>query len=379
VIYITDEDLSVTLPRPIMLTESQQDGHLVFYAAAPPLGRPRLLLHINGVTSSYEQQQRDLESLVWLTVEQPLDVVGIHNSTEGFRPDLLESLLGKAELFRFWPGHQSPESQNRLRGYADLLSQLLTLDLAPDADILAALDLRSPSLGASAKESGNLLFDLDLIRRLPFVQKMGWHEFETYFYGAYPAGAPRPTLRLAYEIIKGIRAGAEIFVVAHSQGMIIAAIAFHIVQQFFGPYRQWMQTLRFIGYGPVIMFADLPAQMRRQTVMIQHRQDLVAESLSNIRNISFWSNLQTQFKNVLENSEDLLRSINNDSHHSASLYLGMLPTPASDRCAQLMRLLLNQNWETSPLIQPLRPSRIIIEDSAEELEMGEWGVGALEK
>lgn len=351
-----------------MLSESQQDGHLIFYPAAPPIGRPKLLLHVNGVTSAIENQQRDLESLVWLTVEHPLDVIGIHNSTAGFRPDLLESLLGKAELYRFWPAHQSSESQNRLQGYADLLSQLSTLDLAPDADILAAVNRLRPTLCEPAKDSSTLLFDLDLLRRLPFVQKMGWNEFEAYFYGAYPAGAPRPTLRLAYEIMKGIRAGAEIFVVAHSQGMIIAAIAFHILQRLFGSHRQWMQTIRFIGYGPVIMFADLPVGLRSQTVMIQHRQDVVAESLSNIRNVGFWSNLQTQIKNVLDNSDDLLRSINNDSYHSASLYLGTMSTPASDRCAKLISLLLNQNWETSPLIQPLRPSRIIIEETAEELE-----------
>ncbi len=342
-----------------MLTEQQQDGHLMFYPAALPAGRPKLLLHINGVTSPSANQQRDLEALVWLTLEQPFDLIGIHNSTNGFQPDLLESLMGKAELFRFWPEHQTAESQARLQNYADLLTRLCQLDLAPEADVLTAVaDLAQP----------NLPVDPELIRRLPFIQKMGWSEFEAYFYGSYPAGAPRPTLRLAYEMIKGIRAGAEIFVVAHSQGTIIAAIALHILQQFFGDYDHWSQQIRLIGYGPVILFADLPVVMRSQTVLIQHRQDVVAESLSNLRNVGLWNNLQAQLKNLLDNSSQLLGSINNDSYHSASLYLGLLTTPASDRSAKLISLLLTQNWQTSPLIQALPPSRIILEETAADLD-----------
>jgi hypothetical protein len=345
-----------------MTTEQQQDGQLIFYPAALPAGRPKLLLHVNGVTSPVANQQRDLESLVWLTLDQPFDVIGIHNSTSGFQSDLLESILGKAELFRFWPEHQTPDSQARLQIYADLLTQLSQLDLNPEADILSAV---------SGLAQPNLSFDPELIRRLPFIQKMGWPEFEAYVYGSYPAGAPRPTLRLAYEMIKGIRAGAEVFVVAHSQGTMIAAIALHILQRFFGDYSHWIKQIRLIGYGPVILFADLPLLARSQTVLIQHRQDVVAESLSNMRNIGLWNNLQAQVKNLLDNSNQLLASINNSSYHSASLYLGLLPTPASDRCAKLISLLLTQNWETSPLIQSLRPSRIIIEETAADLDSPE--------
>jgi hypothetical protein len=350
-----------------MLSEQQQDGHLVYYPAAHPLGREKLLIHLNGVASPYAKQLRDLEALVWLTIDHPFDVMGIHNSTEGFQADILESLLGKAELFRFWPEHQTPESQTRLQGYANLLSTLSREELATDVDILQEIQRLQNAQGNSfASNSGKLLFDLELIRKLPFVQKMSWGEFESYFYGAYPAGAPRPTLRLAYEILKGIKAGAEIFVVAHSQGMIIAALAFHILQQFFGSYSKWSEAIRFIGYGPVIMFEDLPPNLRSQTVMIQHRQDLVAEALSNIRNVNYWSNLQTQIKNVLERADSLFRLINTDSHHSASLYLGITGEQAGDRSAQLISLLLSENWQTSPIVQALRSSRIIIEASAAE-------------
>jgi hypothetical protein len=350
-----------------MLTEAQLDGHLVTYSASPPIGRGRLLLHVNGVTSPYANQQRDLEALVWLTLDQPFDVIGIHNGTEGFRADLLESLLGKAELLRFWPEYLNPESERRLQGYAELMQRLAVVDLAEDADILKVAEgLRSNlsvETGVAAKPGLNSLFDLDLVKRLPLIQKMGWAEFETYFYGVYPAGAPRPTLRLAYEILKGIRAGAEIFVVTHSQGCIIAALAFQILQQFFGSSHAWAKNIRFVGYGPVILFADLPVCIQTQTVLIQYRQDSIADSLSNLRNLGFWSNLQSQIKGVLEKYEDLLSSINTDSHHSASAYLGMLSSPASARSAHLIQLLLTQNWQTSPLIAPLCHSRIILEDA----------------
>jgi hypothetical protein len=363
-----------------MLTEAEQDGHLMIYPLVKPQGRSKLLLHVNGVTSPAANQLRDLEALVWLTVEQPLDVMGIHNSTEGFRSDLIESLLGKGELFRFWPEQRNAESESRLQGYADLLQQLICLDLAADEDILKRLESLqtaivskpTPTQSTSATQSklGSLpgaLFDLDVVRNLPFVQKMGWQEFETYVYGVYPAGAPRPTLRLAYEILKGIRAGAEIFVVAHSQGMIIAALAFHILEKFFGLSTGWAKKLRFIGYGPVIIFADLPLCMRSQTVMIQHRQDLVAESLSNLRNVGFWGNLQNQIKSMFDNYDGLIRSLNNDSHHSASLYLGLLGPASGERSAQLIKLLLTQDWDHSPVIQSLRASHIIINEFAEEL------------
>jgi hypothetical protein len=348
-----------------MLTEQQRDGHLAIYAGAPPKGRGKLLLHLNGVTSSYEQQLRDLEALVWLTLDRPLDVVGIHNSTENFRADLLESLLGKAELARFWPEHQNAESAARLKTYADLLEKLVGLDLGPEVDILQELSRLQPAAVTTAapKAASTSLFDLDVLRRLPLVQKMSWQEFANFFYGSYPAGAPRATLRLVYELIRGIRSGSEIFVVAHSQGLIIAALGLHILQQYFGDYQGWTETIRLIGYGPAILFADLPACIQPQTILIQHRHDLVAESLSNLRNSGFWSNLQTQAKNLLENYEDLVRSINNDSHHSASLYLGINHSPAGKRSAQLISLLLQEDWRTSPLIQSLRASRIIIEDT----------------
>lgn len=347
-----------------MLTEAQLDGHLVTYAAAPPSGRGRLLLHVNGVTSPYANQERDLEALVWLTLNHPCDVIGIHNGTEGFRADLMESLLGKAELLRFWPEYRNPESERRLHGYADLIRQLAVLDLAADADILKVAAGLNTELGVAetSKPGLNSLFDLDLVKRLPLVQKMGWAEFESYFYGSYPAGAPRPTLRLAYEILKGIRTGAEIFVVTHSQGCIIAALAFQILQQFFGGTRAWSQNIRFIGYGPVILFADLPDCIQTQTVLIQYRLDSVADSLSNLRNLGFWGNLQSQFKNVLENYDNLASSINSDSHHSASAYLGLLPAPANDRSAKLIQLLLTQNWQTNPLIAALCKTRIILEE-----------------
>jgi hypothetical protein len=348
-----------------MVNEQQLDGQLIYYPAAHPIGREKLLIHVNGVTSSHANQLRDLEALVWLTIDHPFDVIGIHNSTEGFRTDILESLVGKAELFRFWPQQQNPDSQARLQGYAEMLAAISPHDLAPDTDILQEIQrIQSPQ--GSGSGSSKSFFDLELLRQLPSLQKMGWREFESYFYGAYPAGAPRATLRLAYELLRGIKAGSEIFVVTHSQGMIIAAIAFHILRQFFGDYDKWTETIRLIGYGPVIMFEDLPPRLRWQTVMIQHRQDLVAESLSNVRNINLWSNIQVQLKNVLDRAEELARLVNTDSHHSASYYLGIRGGKDSDRSAQLISLLLNENWETSPTIQSLRASRIVIEDALPE-------------
>ncbi len=340
-----------------MLSEQQQDGHLVYYPAAHPVGRSKLLLHVNGVSSSYVTQLRDIEALVWLTVDHPFDVIGIHNSTAGFQPDILESLLGKAELFSFWPEHQAAESQARLGSYADMLTVLISQDLATDADVLQEIQHLRPQ---TANRSLPLL-DLELIRKLPFVQKMSLSEFEGLFFGAYPAGAPRATLRLAYEIVRGIKAGAEIFIVAHSQGLIISAIALHILRQFFGSYAKWTELIRFVGYGPAIMFEDLPPNLGPQTVMIQHRQDLVAESFSNVRDLKLWSNIQNQLKNALERAEELSRLVNTDSHHSASYYLGISGGRPSDRSAQLIKLLLSENWNTSPTIQALRASRIIIE------------------
>ncbi|HEY9845783.1 MAG TPA: hypothetical protein V6D03_06250 [Candidatus Caenarcaniphilales bacterium] len=346
-----------------MLSEQQQDGHLIYYPAANPIGRSKLLLHVNGVSSTYASQLRDIEALVWLTLNYSFDIVGIHNSTEGFRTDIIECLLGKAELFRFWSEHQTSESQERLRGYADILAVLTAHDLAPDTDIIQEVQRLRPDVASHSKKP---FFDLELIQQLPFLQKTSWSEFEFYFYGAYPAGAPKPTLRLAYEILRGIKAGCEVFVVAHSQGMIIAAIAFHILHTFFGSYGKWTEMIRFIGYGPAIMFEDLPPNLGAQTVMIQHRQDLVAESFSNIRNINLWSNVQTQFTNALARAEELARVINHNSHHSASFYLGIAGGESSDRSAQLISLLLGEDWKTSPAIQSLRASRIIIEVASTE-------------
>lgn len=348
-----------------MLNEQQQDGHLIYYEPAMPIGRSKLLLHVNGVSSSVDKQARDLEALVWLTLEQPMDVIGIHNSTAGFQVDLVESYLGKAELYHFWPEHQTADSRRRLQGYQQLLTALCQEHLAADADILQVVQqLRSKSLTTLPQDVGQPIFSLDLIRRLPLVAQMDWSEFASYFYGSFPAGAPRPTLRLAYEMIKGIRAGAEVFVVAHSQGMIIAAIALHIVQAFFGNYDKWIEMVRLIGYGPAIMFSDIPPLLRPQTVMVQHRQDLVAEALSNIRNVDYWSNIQSQLQNILEQSDRLSRLINTDSHHSASVYLGLREDPAGTRSAALIKLLLTQSWASSPLVQALRASRIILEESS---------------
>ncbi len=333
------------------MSEQDQDGYLLTYEANPPIGRPKRILHVNGVASDVATQLRDLEALVWLTLEQPFDVLGIHNSTQGIRADLTESLLGKTELYRFWPEHKTNSSKQRLNNYAELLRSLLDQTIPPDIDILSLVKPRSNGLS----------LDMDLVRRLTNLPNMSWDDFETKLYGAYPAGAPRPTLRLAHEIVTAIRSGAEVFVVAHSQGLIIAALALHIVQQFFGDYPKWTQTLRLIGYGPAIMFEDLPPAVRSQTILLQHREDVVAESFSNIRNMSLWNNLQNQARNVIERADGLLQIIGTDSHHSASLYLGLTGDPVGDRSAALIQQLLLGDWDNSRLIQSLRSTRIILE------------------
>jgi hypothetical protein len=334
------------------VSELDQDGRLVTYDAALPTGRTKRIFHVNGVASDIFTQQRDLEALVWMTLEQPFDITGIHNSTQGIQSDLTESLLGKAELYRFWPEHQVSSSRKRLEGYAALLKVLCEQTLPADADILTCLPQR-PKNG--------LVFDSSLFRRLTSLQSMGWEDLENHLYGAYPAGAPRPTLRLAYEVANAIRAGAEVFVVAHSQGLIITALALHIVHQFFGDYPKWTQTLRVIGYGPAIMVEDLPIPVRSQTVLVQHRQDLVAESFSNMRNVNLWSNLQNQARNLVDRAESLLQIIGIDSHHSASLYLGLTGDPVGERSAKLLQQLLLARWDSEPLIQSLRSTRIILE------------------
>ncbi|NCJ05047.1 hypothetical protein GS597_00630 [Synechococcales cyanobacterium C] len=346
-----------------MLSEAQQDGHLIYYPPALPKGLGKRLLHVNGVASPVDKQRRDLEALVWLSVEHPLDVVGVHNSTEGFQADILESLLAKSELYRLWPQHRTSESQERLQGYVALLKLLCDQSLSDQTDLLTLVQELSPKNGKTGTPplKSGFPIDLSIMKQLPFMQQMGWAEFEAYAYGSYPTGAPRPTLRLAYEIVRAIRDGVEVFVTAHSQGMIIAALAFHIVAAFFEGYSKWTEPLRFIGYGPAIMFEDLPESVQSQTVMIQHRQDLVAESFSNVRHVSLWSNLQNYFKNLIDNANEIAQLVNTDSHHSASLYLGLTEEPSGTRSAQLIQLLLSEDWKTSTYVQSLRANRIILE------------------
>jgi hypothetical protein len=332
--------------------EIDQDGHLILYDAALPQGKSKRIFHVNGVASDVAKQRRDIEALVWLTLERPFDVVGIHNSTQGIQADLTESLLGKAELYRFWSQHKTASSQKRLLSYADILRSLCDQALAPDADILTAA--KTPAKGLPA-------LDMDLLRRLTSLQALSWDDLETTLYGTYPAGAPRPTMRLAYEIVNAIRTGAEVYVVAHSQGLIITALALHIVQQFFGDYPKWTQALRIIGYGPAIMFEDLPAPARSQAILIQHRQDQVAESFSNLRNVNLWNNLQNQARNLIERADSLIQIIGADSHHSASVYLGLTGDPVGDRSAKLIQQLLLSDWEHDPVVQSLRSTRIILE------------------
>lgn len=345
----------------LMPSEQDQDGHLLSYELAPPTGRPQRLIHVNGMASSTQKQLRDLETFVWLTVEHPFDITGVHNSTAGFKGDILESLLGKAELVRLRPEHQTTTTRQRLQGYAELLTTLCEQELAADTDILAAAQGQTQTL-AKATTNQPLGLDPDLWRRLPFLRSMDWQDLDAYLYGNYPAGAPRPTLRLAYELVQALRAKAEVFVVAHSQGTIIATLAFHILQHFYGS-DQWSESVRFIGYGPVILFDDLPVNLRSQAVLIQHRQDLVAEAFSNLRNVDLWRNLQTQLKALMERAQDILELANQQSHHSANFYLGLVGQ-GDRRAAQLMQQLLMENWQTHPLIQTLRASRVILEDLA---------------
>ncbi|HEY9824718.1 MAG TPA: hypothetical protein V6D19_04665 [Stenomitos sp.] len=334
------------------VSEQDRDGRLVIYESAPPIGRPKRILHINGVASDGDTQLRDLEALVWLTLEHPFDIVGIHNSTHGLQADLTESLLGKAELSRFWPEHRTQNSQKRLESYADLLRSLLEHNLESDIDPLTLL---------ASNNANRLTLNGNLLRRLSSLQSLSWDDLETSLYGAFPAGAPRPTLRLAYEVVTAIRAGTEVFVVAHSQGAIIAALALHIVQQFFGNYPKWAQSIRVVGYGPAIMVEDLPLAVRTQTILLQHRKDLVAESFSNLRNVNLWSNLQNQARNLVDRADGLLQLIGTDSHHSASFYLGLTGDPEGDRAAKLIQQLLLANWAQNSLIQGLRGTRVILE------------------
>ncbi|MDS3861272.1 hypothetical protein RIF25_10685 [Thermosynechococcaceae cyanobacterium BACA0444] len=336
------------------------DGYLLKCTQAPAIGRRRLLLHINGVTSDQDRQYRDLKQLAQLTQANPLDMYGIHNQTHGFEADLLESLLGKAELYRYWPGEMTPEAAQRLQAYGQLLNALCVQDLAPDADMVGIAKTLLPGKLTLPLSEQNLS-SLQAVLQLPFIQKMGWLEFANYIYGTLPPGAPRPTLRLAYEILRGIQAGAEIFIVAHSQGLIITALACRMVEIVLKGSPKWAEMLRIVGYGPVILWADLPAVLHQQTVLIQHRQDLVAESLSNMRQMGVWNNVQAQLQNLLNNSDGLFKAMERDSHHAASNYLGLQDNLTSQRSSKLIQLLLTENWQTSPWISGLAGNRIILE------------------
>ncbi len=341
-------------------TEAQWDGCQVIYPEAPPTGRAKRLIHVNGVTSPYASQLRDLEVLVWQTLDYPFDILGVHNSTAGFQADFLECLMQRAELAQFWQEQAvaKPESRTRLQAYAAMLQALSDQELDAEVDILQVLQ----ALRAGPLTTPGLL-DPSLIRSLPFLQKMDLGELQSYFYQEYPAGAPRPTLRLAYEIVRALRAGAEVFVLAHSQGTLSAAVAFHILSQFFGDYQRWASSVHLIGYGPAILFEDLPVPMRAQTVLIQHREDLVAESFSNLRSVSAWATLQTQVRRALERVEELMRLVNTESHHSSGFYLGLVDHAYSDRSLKLIQTLLSEDWNTSPLLQALRATRVILETS----------------
>lgn len=139
-----------------------------------PLSVPlrRRLLHVNGIGSDAAKQLRDLNRLAELTATYPLEVRGIHNQTHGFQADLLESFLGKAELYRFWPQTPAPDpSKDRRYEYAKLLGQLVTQDLTDDADILA---IAQPSQLQQRPLDINSTADLTKLLDLSFLQKLGW-------------------------------------------------------------------------------------------------------------------------------------------------------------------------------------------------------------
>ncbi|MCM1981274.1 hypothetical protein [Lyngbya confervoides] len=338
-----------------------QDGHILTYPGVLPQGRAKKLIHVNGVMSTPDKQHRDLEALAWMTVEAPLDIIGVHNSTQGFQNDMLECLLGKAELFGTWESRRTEAVQKRLRAYAALVEQLLEMQPLPlDCDILQQIQSQSSALSLPQAIANQLGFDFSLLKRLPLLNSMNLEDLSLYLYGNFPAGAPRAILRLAYEIIQAIRQGTEVMVMAHSQGTIISALAFHIVEQFFGGYAKWVSALHFIGYGPVIVFEDLPVPMRSRAILLQHREDLVAESLSNFRNTDLLNNVQTQLQKLLENADKLAQIIRRDSHHSASHYLGLTPEASSQQSAQLLQQWLTQPWSNA-MFRSLCFSRIVLE------------------
>lgn len=341
---------------------SDIDGQILTCDQFPPLGRAKKLIHVNGVLSPVEKQQRDLEALVWLTMETPLDAIAVHNSTQGFQNDIVESLLGKAELYSTWSGKNQAEATQRFRSYADFIRSIIEQPLTADCDILQVIQPEQSTALAMPQAIANRFgFDFGLLQRLPALKSMNIGELSSYLYGNYPAGAPRASLRLAYEIIQALNQGTEVFVIAHSQGTIIAAIAFHIAAHFFDLVPDWCRALHFIGYGPVIVFEDLPTEMRSQSVLIQHREDLVSESFSNFRNVDLWSDVQAQLQKVIENVTKLTKLIQSDSRHSASHYLGLTSEHSSKQSAQFIQQLLTLSWN-APILQSISFSRVIIEN-----------------
>ena len=113
-------------PLPVTMSSPPEiDGQVLTYEKYQPQGRAKKIIHVNGVMSPIAKQKRDLEALVWLTMETPLDAIAVHNSTQGFQNDIAESLLGKAELYSTWGGRNPQDSIQRFRAYADLLRPVI--------------------------------------------------------------------------------------------------------------------------------------------------------------------------------------------------------------------------------------------------------------
>jgi len=316
----------------------------------PGAVRSRLILHINGVTAGVDNHQRDLQALQRMA--PTAHIRGVHNASVGWQTDVLESILGRSELWQYQ--QDTGETQQRLAGYSQLLQELLRCpDLPPTADLHQYLPHAAPGTG---------LLDGELLRQLPFINQLTWQDLLKYLYGDYPAGASCATLRLAYELAQGIHAGVPVLVVAHSQGLIITALATHILGHFFGAYTRWQEQVFILGYGPVILLEELPPGLRGQTILIQDRHDLVAEAFSNMRYTDFWNVLQTQFWRTIQRLNQLPQLARPDSQHSASYYLGLLGTPASRRSGQLVQYFVSQEWHHNPVIDHFRGIRFILED-----------------
>ncbi|MBF2097903.1 MAG: hypothetical protein IGQ88_05940 [Gloeomargaritaceae cyanobacterium C42_A2020_066] len=339
-----------------MVSEQNRDGWLVQVPDGRPAHRGRLVLHVNGVASDWAKQLRDVCRLQEMATSQGFDVLGIHNSTENLQADLLECFLARSELWRYTSSQGNGQGQQRLQDYARLVQHLLEQELPPDQDILKALPEAKPGIGS---------LDLGLLNQLPFLGQLAGTELFTYLYGAYPAGAPRPTLRLAYEWARAIRAGYEVRLVAHSQGTLLVALAGHILDALFQGFPAWAERVYVLGYGPAVLIEELPPILRGHTLLVQDRQDPVAEAFSDVREGEFWTTLQTQLRRSVQQADTLAQLVNRDSHHSASYYLGLQATPASQRAGRLLQELLAQDWSTSPLIQALLGTRLILERPAD--------------